>query len=134
MFLATLLFASTIGFLLVLLFSVLFREQTPWDNFWLFFLIVVLATWAGGLWIVPFGPTIFSIALLPCLFVGVFITILLASNTPRNPSKPQRVTIEEVQRNEPTDSTLEGLTPFFWIAMFLTLSAIIAAYLFLPIS
>ena len=128
MFLLDLLIALVIGFLLVLLFSALFRDRTPWGNFWIFLLVVFLVTWAGGIWIAPFGPTIFNVAWLPFLIVGIFITLLLAATVPARPSRPQKGTIEEAKRTEAAESALTGLTLFFWIALIMTLTAIILAY------
>ena len=128
MFLLDLLIALLIGFLLVLLFSALFRDRTPWGSFWIFLLVVFLVTWAGGIWISPFGPTFFEVAWLPFLTVGIFITILLAATVSPRPSRPQKGTIEEAKRTESPESPLAGLTLFFWIALILTLIAIILAY------
>ena len=128
MFLLDLLIALVIGFLLVLLFSALFRDRTPWGSFWIFLLVVFLVTWAGGIWIAPFGPTIFTVAWLPFLIVGIFITLLLAATVPARPSRPQKGTIEEAKRTEAAESALTGLTLFFWISLIMTLTAIILAY------
>jgi len=128
MFLLDLSFALVIGFLLVLLVSALFRDRTPWGSFWIFLLVVFLVTWAGGIWIGPFGPTFFEVAWLPFLIVGIFITVLLASTVPPRTSRPQKGTIEEAKRAEAPESVLAGLTLFFWIALILTLIAIILAY------
>lgn len=128
MFLLDLLIALVIGFLLVLLFSALFRNKTPWGSFWIFLLVVFLVTWAGGIWIGPFGPTIFEVAWLPFLIVGIFITTLLAATVSPRASRPQKGTIEEAKRTEAPESALTGLTLFFWIALILTLLSIILAY------
>jgi len=130
MFLLDLAFAFVIGFLLVLLFSLLFRDRMPWSSFWIFLLIVVLVTWAGGLWITPFGPTIFDVAWLPFLIVGIFITILLAATVPVRTAPPatRKETTKEARRTEPSSSSLAGLTLFFWLALILTIAVIILAY------
>jgi len=33
-----------------------FRKRGPWDNFLLFFAVVFLGSWAGGIWFSPLGP------------------------------------------------------------------------------
>ncbi len=130
MFLLDLAVALLIGFLLALLFSALFRERIPWGSFWLFLLFVVLLTWAGGVWIGPFGPTVLDVAWLPFLIVGVFITILLAATVPAGPrpTAPKDETIEGARRTEPAASALAGLTLFFWLALILTIAVIVLAY------
>lgn len=128
MFILDLLIALVIGFLLVLLFSALFRNSTPWGSFWIFLLVVFLVTWAGGIWIGPFGPTILEVAWLPFLIVGIFIIVLLAATVPPSSARPRKGTIEEAKRTESAESALTGLTLFFWIALILTLIAIVLAY------
>lgn len=41
------------------------------------FLMLFLITWAGGLWIEPFGPSIIDVSLLPFLLSGFFVLLLL---------------------------------------------------------
>lgn len=129
MFLMDLLIAFVIGFFLVLFFSALFRESTPWGSFWLFLLFVVLVTWAGGVWIEPFGPTVYEVAWLPFLMIGIFITILLAATVPARPPATRREAIEEARAAEAAGSILDGVTLFFWIALILTIAAIVLAYI-----
>jgi hypothetical protein len=38
-------------------FALLFRGRTPAGNLYFFILIVLLASWAGGLWMPPLGPS-----------------------------------------------------------------------------
>ena len=130
MFLVDLAIALLIGLLLVLLFSALLRNRVPWGSVWIFLLIVFLVTWAGGIWIGPFGPTIFDVAWLPFLIVGIFITVLLAATVPPQsaPPKPKKETIEQARRTEPAQSALSGLTLFFWLSLVLTIIVIILAY------
>ena len=130
MFLVDLLIALLIGLFLVLLFSALFRDQVPWGSVWIFLLIVFLVTWAGGIWIGPFGPTIFDVAWLPFLFVGIFITVLLAATVPPQsaPPKSEKETIEQARRTETAQSALSGLTLFFWLSLVLTIIVITLAY------
>ena len=128
MFLIDLLVALVISLLLVLIFSILFRSRIPWGSFWIFLLMVFLLTWAGGVWIRPFGPTIYNATWLPFLIFGIFIVILLAAVIPASPPSAQPRTVERGQRTEPALSALAGLTIFFWIILILTLAAILAAY------
>ncbi len=129
MFLLDLIFAFVISLLLVLLFSAFFRTRTPWGSFWLFLLMVFLITWAGGVWIEPFGPTLYDIAWMPFLYVGVFITIILAATVPARPPAVKRETIEEARAEDAAGSVLAGLTLFFWLAMIVTIITIVIAYI-----
>lgn len=46
-----------------------------------FFLILLFATWAGGVWRKPFGPPSMGVALLPVIFVGLFVALQIAAAT-----------------------------------------------------
>ncbi len=129
MFFLDFLFALGISLLLVLLFSALFRDRTPWGSFWLFLLIVVLLTWAGGIWVDPFGPTLFEVAWLPFLIIGVFVIILLAATIPARPPATRPEAIERAREAEAAGSVLAGLTIFFWILIVFSLVAILLAYI-----
>ncbi len=130
MFLLDLLFAIVIGLLLVLLFSAPFRGRMPLGSFWLFLLIVFLVTWAGGLWIEPFGPTLFNVAWAPFLIVGVFVTLLLlAAAVPANPPRTPGEAVEQAREAEAAGAVLAGLTAFFWIFIVVSLIAIVLAYI-----
>jgi hypothetical protein len=131
MFLLDLLFAFVVGFLIVSLFSVFVRGRTPWGSFWLFLLIVFLVTWAGGVWIEPFGPTLFDVAWAPFLIVGFFVTLLvLAAAVPiRSPRTPGEA-IEQAREAEVASTVLAGLTVFFWIFLVASLVAIALGYIF----
>jgi hypothetical protein len=119
-------FAFIIGFLLVVLFSAFFRDRLPWGSFWLFLLIVFLGTWAVGAWITPFGPTLFDVAWLPFLLIGLFITILLFAAIP---APPEPRTIEQARETQEERSALAGLTIFFWITLVFAIVAIVLAYI-----
>ncbi len=129
LFLLDFVFAFIIALLLVLLFSTLFRDRTPWGSFWLFLLIVVLVTWAGGLWIAPFGPTLFNVTWLPFLLIGIFVVLLLAATVPARPPTTRAETIEQAREAEAAGSVLAGVTIFFWIVLVISLIAIILAYI-----
>jgi hypothetical protein len=128
LFLLDLIAALIIGFLLVALFSALFRNQVPWGSFWIFLLIVFLVTWAGGLWIGPFGPTLFDVAWLPFLLVGLFVTILLVATVPPRPTRTP-MTVEQARKTEAERAAMAGLTIFFWIALIFTIVAIVLGYI-----
>jgi hypothetical protein len=59
-------------------FTSAFRKIKLWINFRMFFLMIFLFTWAGGIWLVSFGPTFRGIALLPFLFASVLAATLMS--------------------------------------------------------
>ena len=84
------------------------RVHGPWASSRALFLVLFLSTWAGGVWIVPFGPTVRNIYWLPFLLVAVLTSILIAAIEP-----PRDRTHAELAERE---RELElGLGVFFWV-------------------
>ena len=46
------------------------------------FLLFVF-TWAGGLWVAPFGPVIFGVTWMPFVLAGLILALILAAVLPR---------------------------------------------------
>jgi hypothetical protein len=126
MFVLDLLFVLVITVLLTVLFGLLFRGMRMGLGLYLFFLVLFLATWAGGLWITPFGPTLFEVSWLPFLLVGLFFTLLLIVLVP--PARtPQTFEEARVQASAETEAVII-IDIFFWVLMIGLLIAIAAAY------
>ncbi|TVS12652.1 MAG: hypothetical protein EA424_22380, partial [Planctomycetaceae bacterium] len=85
MFLAHLLVAFLVALLLSLLLIPLRRPRsaqakasTAVGILFLFF-ILFLGTWAGGLWITPFGSPWLGVYWLPFVVAGIFVALLVAA-------------------------------------------------------
>ena len=123
MFFVDLLFALLIGLLLSVLFTLIFDARGPWDIFWVFLLLVVLGSWVGGLWLVPFGPVLFDVAWIPFLLAGLFFALILAAATPPPPFSTR------TDVTPPAGSgTVLAFSLFFWILLLGLVAAIILAY------
>ena len=48
-------FSLTFTLLFVVLFAILFPYRGPWNSILWFFVVVLLATWADGVWLTPLG-------------------------------------------------------------------------------
>ena len=99
---------------------------------WLF-LIIFLATWAGGTWVRPFGPTLWGVNWLTFLLVGLVIVLFLFIALPRKTPRGRRETLDMLERIE-TEKELEKVTYmtlsiFFWILLLVLIIAIILRYL-----
>ena len=127
MFFLDFIIAFSIAIIFVLILRAIFGRRAPFGSVWILLLFLFLVTWAGGVWLVPFGPTLFDVAWLPFLVVGVFIAIVLATTVPPESRHPR--TVEEARSEGATATALAGLTVFFWITIVLTLIAILLAYL-----
>jgi len=114
MFLADILFALCMAMLFTLVFAVGLRRTGPWANIRIFFLVVFLAAWAGGLWISPAGPVFIGIAWLPILLFSFLLAVLLASFTPPQRPEPKVETITEVKDKE---TAVRAFGAFFWILL-----------------
>lgn len=126
MFILDLLFALSIALILTLVFFGVFRNRAPWIYFVAFFVIVFLASWAGGLWIIPFGPTMFSVTWLPFSLAGLFFALLLVGAAANRPTTYQHETVE--QRETKGAVSLIFIISF-WILVIGLVVAIILGYL-----
>lgn len=122
-------FSLVIALSVSLILSTFLRKQAPRAGFFFFFLMLFLITLAGGLWIKPFGPTIYGVFWVPLLIIGLFAGLFLYHSTPdRLPRNRQ----ERMQRRQDQRETrqLEQLTyvtldVFFWIIIFLLIISIL---------
>lgn len=123
--------AFIIAFILAGFLGAIFRVQPPgargyWSSMLFLFIILFLGSWAGGVWISPFGPVAWGIFWLPFLFVGLLIALLLVVLMPYR--RPR--TAEEAQEQAELAAGAPGvISVAFWILMVALLLAIIAHYL-----
>jgi len=95
---------------------------------WLF-LLIFLAIWAGGVWIRPFGPTLWGLHWLVFVLAGLMISLLLIIILPRKTPAGRHETLNMLERVE-LEKELETLTYitlgiFFWILIIGLVIAII---------
>lgn len=117
-----------------------------------FFTVLFLATWAGGLWLAPFGPTIWGVSWVGFLIVGLVVALLLAAVAPpRGGERPETTRGAEGPRREtepltletgpgkapqagqdrgdaPADNLAAGMGVFFWALLALLVIGIATAY------
>jgi hypothetical protein len=97
---------------------------------WLF-LIILLTTWAGGIWLKPFGPTLWGTHWLSFLLVGavvICIFIIIPGKGPRGRQETLDM-LERVERAKELEQVAYvTLSIFFWILLSVLLSAIILRY------
>jgi hypothetical protein len=128
MFLTDLIVAVAIALLLTAIFSFGFRRIGPWRSVWIFFLILFLAAWAGGIWLTPVGFSLWGVNWLGFFLVGLIFALLLAAISPASSSTVELKTRQEAE----TEATMAtALSVFFWILLFVFLVAIIARYIYL---
>jgi hypothetical protein len=126
MFLTELLIALFMAMLFTLIFAIGLKRTGPWASIWIFFMVIFLATWAGGLWINPVGPVFLGIYWLPILFFSFIIAVLLASAVPPERPEPKVETISQVKHKE---AIVKDYDAFLWILLISLLLMIILGYL-----
>jgi Ca2+/Na+ antiporter len=97
------------------------------------FLFVLMATWAGGVWIRPFGPVLAHVRWLQFLVVGLLAVLLAALFAPLKPPRNRHETLEQLEEM-PRQRQLEkmsfiALGIVFWIVLCVLIWAVIANYL-----
>lgn len=121
-----LLFGLIIAAILSAVFGVGFRRYGPWEGFVSFFLVLLLAAWAGALWMQPFGPPLLGFYWLPVFALTLLIAVLLASTTPSSRYRPPS---ERPAGGAAQETAAErGLDAFFWVVLGLLLVMILTGY------
>ncbi|MGA2090185.1 MAG: hypothetical protein ABSH12_01830 [Endomicrobiales bacterium] len=112
MFIADVITALACGFFIVWIVSFVFGTRGPWNSFLWFFLVVSIFAWAGGIWLVPFGPLWRGTSWLPIMLMGILIALLLAAVSPRNSRKP--LTVQESVMANSNKAIVNGI---LWIVI-----------------
>jgi hypothetical protein len=130
MFFIDFLFALVFALIIAGIFAAAFGSRGPWESFLLFFIVLLLFTWAGGVWVTPFGPVLFGGYWLPFLIVAIVVALLLAAAVPPEDRREDRLieTAEPVRPPEET-ATLATVGFFFWLFIFVLIVAIVIAYI-----
>jgi hypothetical protein len=132
MFLTHLLVAFLVALFLSLLLIPLRRPKTTHAKastavgvLFLFF-ILFLGTWAGGLWIMPFGSPWLGVYWMPFLVAGVFIALVVAATDQSSWRSKEREDTRSDRVERAALATAFGL--LFWILIMALLLAIYAGY------
>lgn len=147
MFVVDFLIAFGVALLLTAIFASAFRSTGPWSGFWAFFLVILLVSWAAGLWVAPFGPALWGVSWAPYLLFGLIAAFIIAAATPpRRPEERPSGSPEERARERRAhaerapdlpserddDIAVEGaavaLGVFFWILLVLLLTVVAIGY------
>lgn len=121
-----LLFVLLIVLPLTALFAAVFRRSPLAIVLW-YFVLLFLATWAGGVWVTRFGPVLWGVSWVSFLAVGLFFALLLSALVP--PAPPPRSRAEAVRRERTERSVFEVFNFLFWLLVLFLIVAIVAWYL-----
>jgi hypothetical protein len=126
-FVIVLFIALLISFLLTGVLGRQWPGQTGVRSFFIiFFLILLLATWAFGIWMRPFGPMFYGIYWLPFVIIGLIFGLLLASFFQQRQPRTRREVLEQADAREEAKVVL-GAT--FWTLLIVLVAVIIVHYL-----
>jgi len=96
------------------------------------FILIFLFTWAGGLWLRPFGPLWAGIAWLPFVVIGILLLLLFSAIHRPKPPQNRHETLdflEEVREaHEVEEVTYQSLNIFFWVLISMLVIVIILRY------
>jgi hypothetical protein len=126
MFFKHLLFAVLISVLLTGVFVFGFRKRGPWDSFLLFFLVVGLGAWAGGIWFPALGPSVWGVHWLPFFIVGLIVSLLLVAAMP--PVPPDTTVLFVEKGEEPEAKKRMVLSVYFWLMVITLMVLIVTRY------
>jgi hypothetical protein len=81
-------------------------HEAPWPTVFFVFLLTFLVAWAGGVWLVPVGPTLYRVYWVPFVVVAVpYALLLLAAALPPLSNFRTRA----VGENTPTETECEDV-------------------------
>ena len=126
MFITPLLVALFLAFILTLLLAAGSRGQ-PWGGgLAVFFLILFLATWAGGLWLMPVGPLMLGVPWLSFVLVALIVGLILVSMTPNGRREEEKPPASE-SASSPARIAI-AVDFFFWLLIGGLMIAIVVHY------
>lgn len=109
------------------------RSSVRRTGFGWLFLFVLLATWAGGVWLRPFGPALADIRWLQFLIVGLLVVLLIALLAPFKAPRGRHETLDQLQaiarRKELQQVAYITLGIVFWVVLVILLAAIVIRYI-----
>lgn len=96
------------------------------------FMILFFATWAGGVWIRPFGPTLFGIHWMMYLLIGLILALIMAASGRHRAPRGRRETLnmldEVKEEHEMEQFTYITLSMFFWVLLLSLIAAVVIRY------
>jgi len=135
MILKEFLVSLTVALLVCVVFALITRSDVKRTGFGWFLLLVLLATWAGGVWLRPFGPVWGDIRWLQFLIAGLLVLLLFALFAPLKAPQGRHETIDQLQKiarqKEVQKVTYMTLGVVFWVVLVILIAAVTIRYVVL---
>jgi len=133
MIFAEFILSFVIALILSIGFAVLTRKRGKRQGFWWLFLLIWVATWAGGVWLRPIRPTVGGSDWYQFLIAGLIFVGLIALFIPSRPPHGRIETLEklvEMRRGRVIEqATYITLGVLFWLILIIFIAAILIRYL-----
>ena len=123
MILAEFLLSLFVALMLSMVFFVGFARANWKAGLAFYFLILFLATWAGGIWIVPVGPSLGGLFWMPFVAAGLMFALLLTAVLSR---APRQDPTEDPAAPPAKPEVMAATDAFFWLLV-IGLAVVIAA-------
>ena len=102
---------------LTVLVTVVFRRHRHAVDVVVFFVVIFLASWGDGLWLRPYGPTVYGVYWFPFLVVALVVSLILIAFIPRRPPQNTQEAREQIERRR----TLESMFSVFLVILVVVL-------------
>lgn len=139
MFIVHLLVSLVIALAVAAVFVLVFRQKGPWGKGLFFLLLIFLFTWAGGIWVLPFGPSVYNVYWMPFVLSGLIVALIGASVAPpRREGEESETTVkfvdsEERKEIERENTTAQAVSTVFWALIVFLIAVIVFRYaLYIP--
>lgn len=139
MLLRELLFAVLSAGILTLLFGMVFRRRgARAGGLWIFFLVVLLATWAGAVWMRPIGPAVGGVHWLPAIGLGTIVALLMAAASPAlargrrkrdGDTDPEGIATTGDREADASMAAVVAVSAYLWVLILGLVLALLAGYL-----
>lgn len=135
MFWIDLIIAVLIAFVFSIFLIAVIRWRRPgtsgiWPTLSFLLIFLFLVIWAGGIWLIPFGPKFLSINWLPFIVSAITISLILVTLIPPQTGRKTTVKLvrtEEKNKQETNDRELiTGI--FFWVLILALIAVIVIKY------
>lgn len=103
-------------------------ERGGWGAALVLFGILLLTSWAGGVWLNPVGPQLLGAEWMPFVLMGFVVALLIAAMSPLHRPR-NRVEAREADAADEVVSTT--VTAFFWIFAVCLIAAITLHYAYI---
>ena len=123
----------SVALLVCVIFALVTQSTVRRTGFGWFFLFVLLATWAGGIWLRPFWPAWGDIRWLQFLIAGLLVILLFALFAPFKAPRGRHETLNQLQgmarEKEVQKVTYVTLGIVFWVVLVILIVAIAIRYI-----